>query len=118
MVFRKDDCRVRRGRVARNFSALRQFALSLLRQDTQYPKRSLYSQRQTADHNVCYRAYLLGLQPRGKCDDHEKSIRLRSRLYISCYDKNSGALFMDLNNVKREAGETAIAVIPAQPPLL
>ena len=65
MVFRKDDCRVRRGRVARNFSALRQFALSLLRQDTQYPKRSLYSQRQTADHNVCYRAYLLGLQPRG-----------------------------------------------------
>jgi predicted transposase YbfD/YdcC len=65
VVFREDDCRVRRGHGARNFSALRKFALSLLRQDTQYPKRSLNSRRQTADRNAHYRASLLGLQPRG-----------------------------------------------------
>jgi hypothetical protein len=36
-----------------------------LRQDTQYPKRSLHSRRQTADRNASYRASLLGLQPQG-----------------------------------------------------
>ena len=65
VVFREDDCRIRKGHAARNFSALRKFALSLLRQDTQYPKRSLNSRRQTADRNANYRASLLGLQPRG-----------------------------------------------------
>lgn len=65
VVFREDDCRVRKGHGARNFSALRKFALSLLRQDTQYPKRSLKSRRQTADRNASYRASLLGLLPRG-----------------------------------------------------
>lgn len=65
VVFREDECRIRKGHAARNFSALRKFALSLLRQDTRYPKRSLHSRRQTADRNADYRAALLGLRPRG-----------------------------------------------------
>lgn len=35
--FREDDCRVRKGHGPQNFSALRKFILTLLRQDTQYP---------------------------------------------------------------------------------
>lgn len=65
VVFREDECRIRKGHAARNFSALRKFALSLLRQDTQYPKRSLRNRRQTAERNADYRATLLGLRPRG-----------------------------------------------------
>ena len=48
-----------------NFAALRKFALALLRQDTQYPKRSLRSRRKTAERLPDYRAALLGLVPRG-----------------------------------------------------
>ena len=45
--------------------ALRKFALSLLRQDMHYPKRSLRGRRKTADRLPDYRASLLGLAPRG-----------------------------------------------------
>lgn len=48
-----------------NFAALRKFALALLRQDTQYPKRSLRSRRKTAERLPNYRASLLGLRLRG-----------------------------------------------------
>lgn len=47
VTFREDDCRVRKGHAPQNLSALRKFALSLLRQDKQYPKRSLRSRRPT-----------------------------------------------------------------------
>ena len=61
--FREDDCRVRKGHAPQNPSALRMFALSLLRQNTQYPKRSLRNRRKTADRLPDYRASLLGLAP-------------------------------------------------------
>lgn len=64
VIFREDDCRVRLGHAPRNFSTLRKFALSLLRQDRTYPKRSLRSRRKTAERIPDYRASLLGLQPR------------------------------------------------------
>lgn len=63
VVFREDDCRVRLGHAPRNFSTLRKFALSLLRQDRTYPKRSLRSRRKTAERLPDYRAALLGLRP-------------------------------------------------------
>ncbi len=65
VTFREDDCRVRKGHAPQNLSALRKFALSLLRQDRQYPKRSLRSRRKTADRIPGYRASLLGLPPLG-----------------------------------------------------
>jgi predicted transposase YbfD/YdcC len=61
ITFREDGCRVRKGHAPRNFSALRKFALALLRRDETYPKRSLRSRRKTADRNPGYRASLLGL---------------------------------------------------------
>lgn len=65
VTFREDDCRVRKGHAPQNLSALRKFALALLRQDTQYPKRSLRGRRKTADRIPDYRASLLGLAPLG-----------------------------------------------------
>ena len=65
VTFREDDCRVRKGHAPQNLSALRKFALSLLRQDTRYPKRSLRGRRKTAERIPDYRASLLGLTPRG-----------------------------------------------------
>ena len=65
VTFREDDCRVRKGHAPQNLSALRKFALALLRQDTQYPKRSLRGRRKTADRLPDYRASLLGLSPLG-----------------------------------------------------
>lgn len=65
VTFREDDCRVRKDHAPHNFAALRKFALALLRQDTQYPKRSLRSRRKTADRLPDYRASLLKLRPRG-----------------------------------------------------
>ena len=65
VTFREDDCRVRKDHAPHNFAALRKFALALLRQDTQYPKRSLRSRRKTADRLANYRASLLGLTLRG-----------------------------------------------------
>lgn len=65
VTFREDDCRVRKGHAPQNLSSLRKFALSLLRQDTQYPKRSLRGRRKTADRLPEYRASLLGLVPLG-----------------------------------------------------
>jgi predicted transposase YbfD/YdcC len=65
VTFREDGCRVRKGHAPQNLSALRKFALTLLRQDTQYPKRSLRGRRKTADRLPEYRASLLGLSPRG-----------------------------------------------------
>ena len=64
ITFREDDCRVRKDHAPLNFAALRKFALALLRQDTQYPKRSLRSRRKTAERLPDYRASLLGLIPR------------------------------------------------------
>ncbi|GHU10725.1 ISAs1 family transposase [Betaproteobacteria bacterium] len=63
VTFREDDCRVRKGHAPQNFSALRKFALSLLRRDTTYPKRSLRSKRKTADRIPNYRASLLDIVP-------------------------------------------------------
>lgn len=65
VTFREDDCRVRKGHAPQNLSALRKFALTLLRQDQHYPKRSLRSRRKTADRIPDYRASLLGLAPLG-----------------------------------------------------
>lgn len=65
VTFREDDCRVRKDHAPHNFATLRKFALALLRQDTQYPKRSLRSRRKTAERLPDYRASLLGLIPRG-----------------------------------------------------
>jgi predicted transposase YbfD/YdcC len=64
VTFREDDCRVRKDHAPHNFAALRKFALALLRQDTQYPKRSLRSRRKTADRIPQYRVSLLALTPR------------------------------------------------------
>jgi len=65
VTFREDECRVRTGHAPRNLSTIRKFALTLLRQDQQYPKRSLRSRRKTADRLTDYRASLLGLEARG-----------------------------------------------------
>jgi predicted transposase YbfD/YdcC len=65
VTFREDECRVRVGHAPRNLSLLRKFALTLLRQDQQYLKRSLRSRRKTADRIPDYRESLLGLQARG-----------------------------------------------------
>lgn len=65
VTFREDDCRVRKAHAPHNFAALRKFALTLLRQDTQYAKRSLRCRRKTAERLPDYRASLLGLRPRG-----------------------------------------------------
>ena len=65
VTFREDECRVRTGHAPRNLSTIRKFALTLLRQDQQYPKRSLRSRRKTADRLADYRESLLGLQARG-----------------------------------------------------
>jgi predicted transposase YbfD/YdcC len=65
VTFREDECRVRVGHAPRNLSLIRKFALTLLRQDQQYPKRSLRSRRKTADRRSEYRESLLGLQARG-----------------------------------------------------
>lgn len=65
VTFREDNCRVRKGHAPQNLSALRKFALTLLRKDLRYPKRSLRSRRKTADRLPDYRASLLGLAPLG-----------------------------------------------------
>jgi predicted transposase YbfD/YdcC len=65
VTFREDECRVRVGHAPRNFSTVRKLALTLLRQDQQYPKRSLRSRRKTAGRVEKYRESLLGLLPRG-----------------------------------------------------
>lgn len=65
VTFREDECRVRTGHAPGNLSTIRKFALTLLRQDQQYPKRSLRSRRKTADRLTDYRESLLGLQARG-----------------------------------------------------
>ena len=65
VIFREDECRVRTGHAPRNLSTIRKFALTLLRQDQQYPKRSLRSRRKTADRLSDYRESLLGLQAQG-----------------------------------------------------
>ncbi len=62
-IFREEDCRMRQDRAPHNFAAMRKFALALLRQDTQHPKRSIRSRRKTAKRLPEYRASLLGLSP-------------------------------------------------------
>jgi hypothetical protein len=48
----------------RNFPPLRKFALTLLGNDTTYPKRRLRSRRKNAERLPQFRAYLLGLVPK------------------------------------------------------
>jgi predicted transposase YbfD/YdcC len=62
VTFREDDCRVRKGHAARNLSAIRKFALSALRADTQHPDRSLRRRRKLADRLPEYRSELLGIK--------------------------------------------------------
>jgi predicted transposase YbfD/YdcC len=66
VTFREDECRVRKGHAPQNLSTLRKFALSILRKDETYPKRSLRSRRKTAERLPDFRASLLGLVPRGR----------------------------------------------------
>ena len=54
VTFREDACRVHKGHAARNFSALRKFALSALRTDTLYPTLSLRRRRKFADRRSNY----------------------------------------------------------------
>ncbi len=61
VTFHEDAYRVGKSHAPKNLSALRKFALTLLRQDHRYPKRSLRSRRETADRIPDYRASLLGL---------------------------------------------------------
>ena len=56
---------VRTGHAPRNLSTIRKFVLTLLRQDQQYPQRSMRSRRKTADRLTDYRESLLELQARG-----------------------------------------------------
>lgn len=62
VTFREDDCRVRKGHAARNLSAIRKFALSALRTDTQHSERSLRRRRKLADRHPEYRSELLGIK--------------------------------------------------------
>ena len=64
VIFREDDCRVRKGHAARNLSAIRKFALCALRNDTLHPDRSLRRRRKLADRRPDYRVTLLGLKAR------------------------------------------------------
>jgi predicted transposase YbfD/YdcC len=60
VVFREDECRARTGHAARNFSTLRKFSLTALRQD-KHSKRSLRARRTQADRDPIYREFLLDL---------------------------------------------------------
>ena len=62
VTFREDDCCVRKGHAARDLSAIRKFALSALRADTQHPERSLRRRRKLADWHPEYRSELLGIK--------------------------------------------------------
>lgn len=64
VTFREDDCRVRKDHAARNFSAIRKFALSALRNDKLHPDRSLRRRRKLADRRPEYRVELLKLKTR------------------------------------------------------
>lgn len=64
VTFREDDCRVRKGHSAQNFSGIRKFALSALRNDKLHPDRSLRRRRKLADRRPEYRATLLGINVR------------------------------------------------------
>mgnify|MGYP001005794252 CR=1 FL=1 len=61
VVFREDDCRVRKGHAARHLSAVRKFALSALRTDPLDSDRSIRRRRKLADRRPDYRASLLGI---------------------------------------------------------
>lgn len=63
VVFREDDCRVRKGHAARNLSTMRKFALSALRTDPLYSNRSIRRRQKLADRRPDYRATLLGITP-------------------------------------------------------
>jgi predicted transposase YbfD/YdcC len=78
VTLREDGCRVRKGHAPQNFSALRKFALALLRRDETYPKRSLRSRRKTADRNPDYRASLLAWPRPEKLN--------AMTLYAPCFD--------------------------------
>jgi predicted transposase YbfD/YdcC len=52
VTFREDNCRVRKGHAPQNLSALREFALSLLRQDKQYPRRSFLDREPSINKKV------------------------------------------------------------------
>lgn len=60
--FAKTTAACAKGHAARNFSAIRKFALSALHTDTLHPDRSLRRRREFADRRPEYRAELLGLK--------------------------------------------------------
>jgi predicted transposase YbfD/YdcC len=64
VTFHEDHCRINKGHGARNFSALRKFSLSALRNDQRHPERSLRRRRKLADRHPDYRVELLGLVER------------------------------------------------------
>jgi hypothetical protein len=73
VTFREDECRVRKGHAPRNLSTLHKFALSILRRDEIYPKRSSRSRRKTADRlpDSLITALLYSALSRGAGDDNQ-----------------------------------------------
>jgi predicted transposase YbfD/YdcC len=55
IIFREDDCRVRKVHAPQNFSALRKLVLARLRTDQTDPKRESHSRRKTAERLPDYR---------------------------------------------------------------
>jgi len=65
VMFREDECRIRKDYAPQNFSLLRKFGLNLLRMDKSNPKISLRCRRKRAGWDDDVLMNLLGLQPRG-----------------------------------------------------
>lgn len=64
VMFREDECRIRKDYAPQNFSLLRKFGLNLLRMDNSSPKMSLRCRRKRAGWNDDFLMALLGLRPR------------------------------------------------------
>lgn len=64
VMFREDECRIRKDYAPQNFSLLRKFGLNLLRMDNSDPKMSLRCRRKRAGWNDDFLMAMLGLQPK------------------------------------------------------
>jgi len=64
VMFREDECRIRKDYAPQNFSLLRKFGLNLLRMDNSDPKMSIRCRRKRAGWNDDFLMALLGLQPK------------------------------------------------------
>lgn len=62
VMFREDECRIRKDYAPQNFSLLRKFGLNLLRMDTSDPKMSLRCRRKRVGWNDDFLMTLLGLK--------------------------------------------------------